>query len=52
MANGLTFRVQTAAMWSIVLSVRMLVAEAIFSCRTPTHRVTGVGLAGTSFCER
>ena len=30
MANGMTFRVHTAAIWSIVLSVRMLVAEAIY----------------------
>ena len=30
MANHMTFRVHTAAMWSIVLSVLMLVAEAIY----------------------
>ena len=30
MANGMTSRVHTAAMWSIVLSVLMLVAEAIY----------------------
>lgn len=30
MANGMTFRVHTAAMWSIVLSELMLVAEAIY----------------------
>jgi uncharacterized membrane protein HdeD (DUF308 family) len=30
MANGMTFRVHTAAMWSNVLSVLMLVAEAVY----------------------
>ena len=30
MANGMTFRVHRAAMWSIVLSVLILVAEAIY----------------------